>query len=107
MAMLRAGVDIALQYFNSDDQVTISALTQKAKQWADRYFKGYPYATKRSTALLTSFPNLFNLRIPGMLTVQILSLFAITNTICSPPSTGASTDAFSRTLSRARGRQSP
>ncbi|KAL2263642.1 hypothetical protein VTK26DRAFT_5804 [Humicola hyalothermophila] len=67
LAMLRAGVDIALQYFNTDDRMTISALTRQAKHWADRYFRGYYYAAKPSTALQTTFPNLFNLHIPGPL----------------------------------------
>lgn len=62
LAMLRLGVDIALEYFNSD-AVAVSALTVKARNWADRYFKGYPYATQRPTALLRSFPNLFNLKV--------------------------------------------
>jgi hypothetical protein len=63
LAMLRLGVDIALEYFNSDDAMALSALTTKARNWADRYFKGYPYASKRPTALLRTFPNLFNLRV--------------------------------------------
>lgn len=63
LALLRQGVDIALEYFNSDDAITVSALTIKARNWADRYFKGYPYASKRPTALLQTFPNLFNLRV--------------------------------------------
>ena len=63
LAMLRLGLDIALEYFNSDGSVPISSLTTKARLWADRYFKGYPYAAKRPTALLRTFPNLFNLNI--------------------------------------------
>ncbi|KAL2160657.1 hypothetical protein VTH06DRAFT_1345 [Thermothelomyces fergusii] len=63
LALLRLGLDIALDYFNSDDSVPISTLTTKARLWADRYFKGYPYASKRPTALLRTFPNLFNLNI--------------------------------------------
>lgn len=63
LAMLRLGVEIAVEYFNSDDAVAVSALTTKARNWADRYFKGYPYASKRPTALLHTFPNLFNLRV--------------------------------------------
>lgn len=69
LVLLRAGVDIALQYFNSDDEEAILTLTTKARKWADRYFKGYRYATKRPTALLRAFPDLFNLRIPGMCTI--------------------------------------
>ncbi|KAK4137893.1 hypothetical protein BT67DRAFT_447593 [Trichocladium antarcticum] len=65
LVLLRAGVDIALQYFNSDDEEAILTLTTKARKWADRYFKGYRYATKRPTALLRVFPDLFNLRIPA------------------------------------------
>jgi hypothetical protein len=60
-ALLARGLDIALEYFNTDDTMAVSALTSKARIWADRYFKGYPYATKRPTALLRAFPNLFNL----------------------------------------------
>jgi hypothetical protein len=64
-AMLWQGVGLALEYFNSDDSVPISALTAKARTWADRYFKGYPYAANRPTALLRTFPNLFNLNVEG------------------------------------------
>ncbi|KAK4192879.1 hypothetical protein QBC35DRAFT_158658 [Podospora australis] len=63
---LRAGVDIALAYFNSDNE-SLQSLTVKAKQWADRYFKGYPYANKRPTTLVRSFPNLFNLNVESHL----------------------------------------
>jgi hypothetical protein len=66
LIVLRAGVDIALQYFNNDDQEAILTLTTKARKWADRYFRGYRYAAKRPTALLRTFPDLFNLCIPGM-----------------------------------------
>jgi hypothetical protein len=66
LAMLRLGLDIALEYFNSDGSVPISSLTTKARLWAERYFKGYPYAAKRPTALLRTFPNLFNLNIERM-----------------------------------------
>jgi hypothetical protein len=65
LAMLRQGVDVALEYFNSDASVPVSTLTAKARLWADRYFKGYPYAAKRPTALLRTFPNLFNLNVEG------------------------------------------
>ncbi|KAL2135197.1 hypothetical protein VTI74DRAFT_9403 [Chaetomium olivicolor] len=63
-AVLLQAVDIALQYFNSAD-VAASTLTTKARNWADRYFKGYPYAKKRPTALLQWFPDLFNLDVDG------------------------------------------
>jgi hypothetical protein len=65
LALLCQGFDIALEYFNSDSAVTISALTAKARKWANKYFKGYPYAAKRPTALLRTFPNLFNLEVEG------------------------------------------
>lgn len=65
LVLLRQGVDIALEYFNSDDPAKISTLTTRARKWADRYFRGYRYASKRPTALLGTFPNLFNLRVQG------------------------------------------
>jgi hypothetical protein len=65
LAMLSQGVDIALEYFNSDAGVPVPTLTTKARLWADRYFKGYPYGAKRPTALLRTFPNLFNLNVEG------------------------------------------
>ncbi len=61
--MLGQGLDIALEYFNTNDPKAISALTSKARIWANRYFKGYPYAAKRPVALLRTFPDLFNLDI--------------------------------------------
>lgn len=64
-AMLWEGLGIALDYFNNDGSVPISALTAKARTWADRYFKGYPYAANRPTALLRTFPDLFNLNVEG------------------------------------------
>lgn len=63
--LLCQGVDIALEYFNSDDSEPVSTLTAKARAWADQYFQGFRYAAKRSTALLKTYPNLFNLRIEG------------------------------------------
>ncbi|AEO62633.1 uncharacterized protein THITE_2107028 [Thermothielavioides terrestris NRRL 8126] len=67
LAMLCQAVDIALEYFNSDDSVPLSTLTAKARIWADRYFKGYRYAAKRPTSLLRTFPNLFNLEVEAPL----------------------------------------
>ncbi|KAK0670480.1 hypothetical protein QBC41DRAFT_335975 [Cercophora samala] len=58
---LREGVNIALNYFNTTDREKIELLTSKAKNWADRYYKGYNYAFKRPTALLQQYPNLFNM----------------------------------------------
>ncbi|KAL1842707.1 hypothetical protein VTJ49DRAFT_4486 [Mycothermus thermophilus] len=63
LAMLRAGLDIAVEYFNLGDDAALPELTARARNWADRYFKGYPYAAKRPTALLARFPNLFNLNV--------------------------------------------
>ena len=65
LVQLRSGVDIALAYFNSDNE-SLQSLTTKAEQWANRYFKGYRYASKRPTALVKSFPHIFNLNVPGM-----------------------------------------
>ncbi len=63
-ATLWQGVGIALAYFNSDDSRVVSALTRKARIWADRYFKGYPYAANPA-AILRTYPNLFNLKVKG------------------------------------------
>ncbi|KAL2266377.1 hypothetical protein VTJ83DRAFT_5729 [Remersonia thermophila] len=63
LAMLRAGVDIAVEYFNLDGDAALPELKARARNWADRYFKGYPYAAKRPTSLLARFPNLFNLNV--------------------------------------------
>lgn len=60
LTVLRDGVDIALGYFNAGDNESPKTLTVRAKKWADRYFKGYDYASQRSTTLLGQFPNLFN-----------------------------------------------
>ncbi|KAH6636924.1 hypothetical protein F5144DRAFT_200615 [Chaetomium tenue] len=93
LAMLRLGLDIALEYFNSDGSVPISSLTTKARLWADRYFKGYPYASKRPTALLRTFPNLFNLSIEPHL--------RLVPKIMSPPSSPEPEGASPRELRRA------
>ncbi|KAH6845457.1 hypothetical protein B0I37DRAFT_185052 [Chaetomium sp. MPI-CAGE-AT-0009] len=95
-AMLRLGLDIALEYFNSDGSVPISSLTTKARLWADRYFKGYPYAVKRPTALLRTFPNLFNLDIEPHL--------RLVPRIMSPPSSPEPEGASPRDLRRAERR---
>ncbi|KAK3299284.1 uncharacterized protein B0H64DRAFT_318118 [Chaetomium fimeti] len=92
LAMLRLGLDIALEYFNSDGSVSISSLTTKARLWADRYFKGYPYAAKRPTALLRTFPNLFNLDIEPHL--------RLLPKIMSPPSSPEPEGASPRDLRR-------
>ncbi|KAL2023925.1 hypothetical protein VTK56DRAFT_702 [Thermocarpiscus australiensis] len=70
LVALLQGIDIALEYFNSSSARAISKLTVKAREWADRYFKGYRYAARRPTALLGTFPNLFNLRVQGRLRLQ-------------------------------------
>ncbi|KAK4034897.1 hypothetical protein C8A01DRAFT_18370 [Parachaetomium inaequale] len=93
LAMLRLGLDIALEYFNSDAGVPIPALTTKARIWADRYFKGYPYAAKRPTALLRTFPNLFNLDVKPHL--------RLTPRVMSPPSSPEPEGASPRDLRRA------
>ncbi|KAK0638684.1 hypothetical protein B0T16DRAFT_394561 [Cercophora newfieldiana] len=62
--ILRQGIDIALEYFNSGETEETARLTikGKAKRWSDRYFKGYNYAAQRETELLKAFPYLFDLR---------------------------------------------
>jgi len=96
LAMLRLGLDIALEYFNSDDSVPISTLTTKARLWADRYFKGYPYAAKRPTALLRTLPNLFNLNVEPHL--------RLVPKVMSPPSSPEPEGASPRELRRAERR---
>ncbi|AEO56206.1 hypothetical protein MYCTH_2077546 [Thermothelomyces thermophilus ATCC 42464] len=96
LAMLRLGLDIALEYFNSDGSLPISTLTTKARLWADRYFKGYPYASKRPTALLRTFPNLFNLNIEPHLRLVPRTM--------SPPSSPEPEGTSSRDLRRAERR---
>ncbi|KAH6626176.1 hypothetical protein B0J18DRAFT_133505 [Chaetomium sp. MPI-SDFR-AT-0129] len=93
LALLRLGVDIALEYFNNaDGSVPMSTLTTKARLWADRYFKGYPYAAKRPTALLRTFPNLFNLGIEPHL--------RLTPQVMSPPTSPEPEGASPRELRR-------
>ncbi|KAK3308844.1 uncharacterized protein B0T15DRAFT_509256 [Chaetomium strumarium] len=91
LALLCQGFDIALEYFNSDSAVT-SALTAKARKWADRYFKGYPYAAKRPTALLRTFPNLFNLEVEAHL--------RLVPTVMASPSSAEPEGASPRDLRR-------
>jgi len=67
LVLLREGVDIAVDYFNSGERQNIPKLTTSAKKWCAKYFKGYHYAPKRATGLLQTFPNLFNLDVEGML----------------------------------------
>ena len=95
-AALWQGVGIALDYFNSDDSLAVSALTKKARTWADRYFKGYPYAAKPPTAILRTFPNLFNLKVEGkrhhlaptqgFRLTQVTGPLRLTPAVMSPPS---------------------
>ncbi|KAK4127838.1 hypothetical protein N657DRAFT_653952 [Parathielavia appendiculata] len=96
LAMLRQGVDIALEYFNSDDSVPISELTPKARDWADRYVNGDPYAAKRPTALLRTFPNLFNFEVEAHLRLR--------PAVMSPPSSPEPESASPRGLRRAERR---
>ena len=68
LVQLRRGVDIAVEYFNADDRDKISELTAKAKKWCENYFdKGYVSPNTRATALLQTYPNLFNLNTPAHL----------------------------------------
>ncbi|KAK3905297.1 hypothetical protein C8A05DRAFT_30880 [Staphylotrichum tortipilum] len=91
--VLRQGLDIALEYFNTDDIMAVSTLTSKARIWADRYFKGYRYAAKRPTALLQTFPDLFNLDVEPHLRLE--------RSVMSPPSAPEPEGASSRELRRA------
>ncbi|KAK0735474.1 hypothetical protein B0T21DRAFT_412096 [Apiosordaria backusii] len=61
LVQLREGVDVALAYLNTSDRTKIESLTRKAKSWADRYYKGYQYASKPPTVVLNQFPHLFDL----------------------------------------------
>ncbi|KAK4238880.1 hypothetical protein C8A03DRAFT_43423 [Achaetomium macrosporum] len=97
LAHLCQGVDIALEYFNSDSAGAISTLTAKARKWADKYFKGYPYAAKRPTALLRTFPNLFNLEIEAHLRL-------VPTVSMAPPSSVEPEGASPRDLRRAERR---
>ncbi len=112
-ATLWQGVGIALAYFNSDDSVVVSALTRKARIWADRYFKGYPYAANPPTAILRTFPNLFNLKVKGKTYLppaqgfrltQLAGPLRLTPAVMSPPSSPEPEGANAQELRRAERR---
>ncbi|KAK3373875.1 hypothetical protein B0T24DRAFT_679266 [Lasiosphaeria ovina] len=67
LVLLREGVDIALAYFNYEDEETLPILTAKARKWSEKYYRGYPYASRRAIALIKAFPNLFNLNVKAYL----------------------------------------
>ncbi|KAK4163530.1 hypothetical protein QBC43DRAFT_263731 [Cladorrhinum sp. PSN259] len=79
---LREGADIALTYFNGENE-TIPELTIRAKKWASRHYQGYKYAAKPSKALLQRFPNLFNLGVQAHLRLVVAEMPAAT-TIAEP-----------------------
>lgn len=65
LVLLREGIDITTEYFNAGEREHIPVLTEKARKWCGKYYKGYHYAPTRATGLLQVFPNLFNLSVEG------------------------------------------
>lgn len=86
LVLLRQGIDIALAYFNSATSEELSSLTIEARTWADKYYRGYQYATRGATGLLKTFPDLFNLRIEAPLR---LSPAGMTPKITHPEAEGS------------------
>lgn len=78
LVLLRQGIDIAVNYFNTGQRENVKSLTIDAQKWCVKYYKGYHYAPRRATGLLKTFPNLFNLEVECMLLLykNTLKVFA-------------------------------
>lgn len=87
LVLLRQGIDIALAYFNSVTREELPSLTTRARIWADKYYRGYHYSTRRAPGLLKTFPDLFNLSIEAPLR---LSPAGMTPKITHPEAEGSS-----------------